>query len=234
LEERDGFEPLFFNASMTYDFELERLRKRQLETNAAIDSALETSPEDERENLEASKINEKNISEPWLGPYIDLGLNWGGYRLTSHIDYNIYKKIASSSVFDLRLPSFYSTVWSFRYVDEKTPYLESGSGELRFKQTKTRSVSMAAGLGSKVSLGVTLVQRDPEDGLSQYASSFNLAYKDPSDCWGLRFVREKDLNQTEENANYVLQLSVVFLGNQRAGDISAALRREIPRFTLRN
>jgi hypothetical protein len=228
-------EPFYFNASITYDFALEKLRQDQIDANQVLDQkASDVESDDEKQSILGEKVDWINLPEPWLGPYLRFGLNWKGYHLSSQIDYNVYKKIATSSVFDLRLPSIYSTVLSFRYVDEKAPFLDLKSDELLFRQTQTRSVSLLSKLHSTVTAGLTLVRRDPEEQDQQYASSLNVSYTDRSGCWGLRFVREKDLNQGERDANYVLQLSIIFLGNRQAADISPALKREIPHLTLRN
>ena len=35
------------------------------------------------------------------------------------------------------------------------------------------------------------------------------------------------MNQNEENANYIVQLAVIFLGNRRNADVSPGLKRQL-------
>ncbi|SMF22189.1 hypothetical protein SAMN06296036_107170 [Pseudobacteriovorax antillogorgiicola] len=232
LQDSNSIEPVNFSASMTFDFEQERLRQDQIQENKDLEQQASVASDELAEELRAQKVPYYSLPESWSGPYFSLGLNWAGYNLTTSVNYNIYKRTSTSTRFDLSLPPFWKTSLGLSYIFEKSPELEPTTGDLLFKQTKTTTMGISTGLIPYISTGINLVQRQVEGNDSQYGTSVNLSYTDDSGCWGLRFVREKDLNVDEANANYILQLSVIFLGNSRSGDLSPALEREIPRFTF--
>ncbi|MFW7377564.1 MAG: putative LPS assembly protein LptD [Oligoflexus sp.] len=235
LTDQNLGEPVSLSAAITFDFEQEKLRQEQIERNRELRALSEQLVGDEAAEMRNRIVPYVNLPESWIGPFVNLGLNWDGYRLNTSVIYNLYKKASTNTIFSLGLPPFYRTSVSFGYVLEKSPELVAGTNDVLFRISRTQSMSLSTGLIPRVSTGVSLIQRKVEGASQgQYGTSVNIAYTDPSGCWGLRFIREKDLNQNEENANYILQLSVIFLGNQRAGDISPALQREIPRFTVTN
>ena len=234
LTDTNAIEPVSFGASMTFDYEQERRRQKQIDLNNELEALAATSTETDAAELRSQVVPYYSLPESWSGPNINLGINWAGYYLNTRVSYNIYKRSSASTQFNLSLPSFWSTSLSFAYVFEKSPELQIDTGDLLFKRTKTSSVSIGTGLIPLVSTGISLVSRQTEGSEDQYGTSINLSYTDKSGCWGLRFVREKDLNQDEANANYIFQLSVIFLGNSRSGDLSPGLEREIPRFTIKN
>jgi lipopolysaccharide export system protein LptA len=233
LTDADHYEPINLSASLTFDLEQEKRRQDQIEQNQKLEAQAEQVSGERAEQLRSQIVPYPNLPESWFGPYLNLGLNWGGYRLNSRLVYNVYKKASTSVIFDLDLPPFYGTSVGFGYVFEKSPGLDPDTNDLIFRRTRTQSLGLSTNLIPMVSTGINLVQKEVEgQDRRQYGTSINLAYTDPSGCWGVRFVREKDLNQNEENANYILQLSIIFLGNRRSGDLSPALEREIPRFTF--
>ena len=232
LIDSDALEPVSFSASMTFDYEQERLRQDQLETNKELESQAANSSDPDP--ILAQVVPYYSLPESWSGPHFGLGFNWGGYYLNTRVSYNIYKRASTSTSLSLSLPPFWSSRVNFNYVFEKSPELQADTGDLLFRRTKTSTMSLSTGLIPLVSTGITLVGKQTEGSEDQYGTSLNISYIDRSGCWGLRFVREKDLNQLEENANYIIQLSVIFLGNSRASDISPSLERELPRFTFTN
>ncbi len=236
LSRADSYEPINLSVTMTYDLEQERLRKQRIERNEQLEAqaAAAASPTEAAE-LRAQKVPYPNLPESWTGPYFNLGLSWAGYRLYSRFVYNMYKKTTTSSSYTLGLPAFYQTSLALSYVLDKTPGIDPETQDLIFQRTRTASVGIGTSIIPRIGVGINLVEKRIEGAAEpQYGTSINISYNDPSACWGLRFVREKDLNQNEENANYVLQISMIFLGNARSGDISPALEREIPRFTFTN
>ena len=235
LSRADSYEPINLSASMTFDFEQEKLRQRAIERNQQLAAQAQVASPTEASALRAQIVPYPNLPESWSGPYFNLGMNWSGYRLYSRFTYNMYKKTTTSSAYTLGLPGFFQTSLSFNYVLDKIPGIDPETQDLIFQLTRTTSMGISTSIIPRIGIGINLVDKRiegvPE---SQYGTSINISYTDPSACWGIRFVREKDLNQNEENANYVLQLSMIFLGNARSGDISPALEREIPRFTFSN
>lgn len=233
LLDQNHYEPISFSVSTTFDIEREQLRKEKIAENKQLaEQAAQAASPEEAEEIRSQIVNYYDLPESWSGPYFNLNLNWSGYRLSSSATYNIYKRTSTALFYDLTLPSFWKSKIGIRYLYEKSPVPDSETGSLAFKKTKTSYLNLSTGLIPAISTGISLIQREEENEDKQYATSFNLSYTDVSRCWGVRFVREKDLNRGEEDANYLLQLSVLFFGNNRAWDVSPALEREIPRFTF--
>jgi hypothetical protein len=113
------------------------------------------------------------------------------------------------------------------YVLEKTAELDVAADKVFFKKIKTMNLGLSSHLIPYITIGANLIRRQVEEERYQYGTSYQVGYDSLSGCWGLRFVREKDLNVNEENANYIVQLAVIFLGNRRNGDISPGLKREL-------
>jgi hypothetical protein len=171
-------------------------------------------------------VNYFQLPESWLGPYSALAINWRGVTITTTSTYNIYKNANTSLSFGLGLPTFFSTSLAMNYMVEKNAELDVAQNQIFFKKIKTTNVGLSSGIIPYISLGANLIRRQVEEEKYQYGTSYQIAYDSVSGCWGLRFVREKDLNQNEENANYIVQLAVIFLGNRRNTDISPGLKRQ--------
>jgi lipopolysaccharide assembly outer membrane protein LptD (OstA) len=226
--DQNNIEPIRFAAQISYDAEQERLRRRQVEENDRLESVAAVTPDAEAASaIRAEKVNYYNLYESWIGPSGSLGLNYKGFSLDSSAFYNLYKKTSTSLAFALGLPTFYSTQFGLRYVLEKSPELDPSTDTLLFKRTKTTTLGVATQLIPLVTVGANLIRKQVEDQDVQYGTSYQIGFDDRSGCWGLRFLREKDLNQLEEDANYIVQLAVIFLGNRRGVDVSPGLEREI-------
>lgn len=227
--DQNGIEPISFSAQISYDAEQERLRRRQVEENARLeDVASRNGDSIQAAAIRAQKTNYINLYESWIGPSASLGLNYKGFALDTSAFYNIYKRTSTSLAFALGLPTFYSTQFGLRYVLEKSPELDPSTDTLLFKRTKTTTVGLATQLIPMITVGANLIRKQVEgQDEPHYGTSYQIGFDDRSGCWGLRFLREKDLNQLEEDANYILQLAVIFLGNRRNVDISPGLEREI-------
>ncbi len=233
LSDSNHYEPISLNVSTTFDFEREKLRQETIQKNQLLEGQAATAAsEAEASAIRKQIVSYHNLPESWSGPYFNLGLNWGGYRLSSTVTYNTYKRASTAISFILKLPTFWKTGIGVRYLFQKSPEPDSNTGALSFSKTKTTYLSLSTGLIPYISTGINLIRKEFENGDSQYATSVNLSYGDTSGCWGMRFIREKDLLDDEKEANYILQLSVIFFGNSRSGDLSPALEREIPRFTF--
>lgn len=57
-----------------------------------------------------------------------------------------------------------------------------------------------------------------------------MIYDSPSECWRLAFARKKEYGVDERNAEYYLQLTVLFLGRSKAapGNLATGVVRELP------
>ena len=222
LKEVDAIEPVNMNANITYDFEQEKLRHQQIENNQRI--AGSASPTDPR------IIPYPNLAEPWSGPNMDLTLNWAGYTLTNIMTYNLYTRYATTVRFALGLPAFWATTLGFGYDFEKLPVYDTVADIQSSKTTIVRSVTATSTVIPRITLLLSLFRKtvlDTPDG-NQYETRYGVQYLSDSNCWGLRFLRSKDYNQNEENAAYLLQLSIVFMGDQRPVDVSPQLERQLP------
>ncbi len=223
-------EPVNFSISMSFDNQQEKLRQEQIKINKELDRELATITDPTSAaaaDLRRQRVGYYSLPESWLGPYSTLGVNWRGFSLTTSSTYNIYRNSNTSLSFSLGLPAVASTSLGMSYVLEKNAELDPASDNLLLKKIKTSNAGISTGLVPYVSIGMNLIRKQVEEQRIQYGTSFQIAYDSLSGCWGLRFVREKDLNQNEENANYIVQLAVIFLGNRRSSDVSPGLKREL-------
>ncbi len=228
LVDNNRREPLSLDVQMSFDYQQEKLRQQQIHENANLAAQADSSPDPvAAKALRVQQVNYYSLPESWLGPFVTLGTNWQGFRLNGQVTYNLYKKTSTSLSFELGLPAFYQTQFGARYVLEKSPELDINTDTLLFKKTRTTTMGLTSSIIPLITLGANLIQKRVEQSPAVYGSSYQIGYDDRSGCWGLRFLREKDLNQLEEDANYILQLAVIFLGNRRAGDISPAIEREL-------
>ncbi len=220
-------EPVNFSISMSFDYQQEKLRQEQIQRNKELEdqAVLATDPAEAAKSRSAI-VNYYQLPESWLGPYSNLVVNWRGISLATTSTYNIYKNANTSLSFGLGLPAFWSTSLAMSYVVEKNAELDASQNQVFFKRIKTTNVGMSSTLIPYISVGANLIRRQVEEDKYQYGTSYQIAYDSLSGCWGLRFVREKDLNQNEENANYIVQLAVIFLGNRRNADVSPGLKRQ--------
>ncbi len=236
--DQNRVEPLWFSASISYDYQQEKLRRQQLEKNEEIERQAQASADPATaEAVRQKKIGYYDLPESWQGPFATLGMNYKGFSLSSGLIYNLYERTSTSLSFALGLPPFYSSQLGLGYVLEKTPELNTSTNTFLFRRTKTTTLGFTTRLLPYITLGANLIRKQVDDQKGQvlasaadqkvqYGTSYQLAYDDLSGCWGLQFLREKDLNQNEEDANYILQLAVIFLGNRRSGDISPAFEKE--------
>jgi len=220
-------EPVSFNISMSFDYQQEKLRQEQIKRNNELEEqAVLAADPAAADGLRADKVNYFSLPESWLGPYSSLVVNWRGVSLSTTSTYNIYKNANTSLSFGLGLPSVLSTTLGMNYILEKNAELDLAQDKIFFKKIKTTNVGLSSSLIPYISVGANLIRRQVEEDRIQYGTSYQIAYDSLSGCWGLRFVREKDLNQNEENANYIVQLAVIFLGNRRNTDVSPGIKRE--------
>ena len=165
----------------------------------------------------------QNLPKAWIGPNFSLGANAYGVSLTSTINYDVYLRRARTLIFDLKLPQMIKTNMNFRYTIENSPESAVNGYDLNYRRTNTAFANIFYNINSKICHFFNLVQKTIDGGIQPlYGTSFHISYVDPSGCWGLRFVREKDLNTDQQDANYILQLTMIFMGNSQSLDISTA------------
>lgn len=234
-EDTNKISPLSLTMHMTYDNEQEKLRRKVIDNNKQLEQAASAAGnQEEADTIREGVVGYPNLPRSWTGPYFNLGMNWNRFNLTTYIDYDMYLRTSSVVRFNLTLPSFYQSALALGYTLSKTPQ-EVSEDIFLFRKTKVSQLNFSTGLIPYISTGISLQQREVEGVDPQYATSLNLAYVDKSGCWGLRFIREKDIAVPDErDARYVLQLSIIFFGNSRGADLSPALERELPRLTFTN
>ncbi|MBF0441742.1 MAG: LPS-assembly protein LptD [Oligoflexales bacterium] len=213
-------EPVNFNASMSFDFLLEDIRRKQIRKNKELEAAGGPNA--------PGIVPYYNLTESWSGPSADLTLNWKGYSLTNHVIYNTYKKLATEVGFNLGLPAFFATSLSLAYTLNKATSYDAATDTMSVSQTTTRSVVISSALSQQVGTTISYLRKGVENQEEQYETRVGLEYYPKSGCWGLRFLRSKDLNQDEKYAQYVVQLAVIFLGQNRPLDVSPQLQKIAP------
>lgn len=224
--DRDSREPLQLRAEISYDEEQQALRERQIRSNKEWE-ALAVADPDNAADHRAKIINYIDLAQPWIGPSGSLNINWGETRIGTTVVYDIYKRASTSLGFELSLPPFYTTQLGLTYVLEKSAQIDQETGDALFARTKTTTAGITTGLIPLISMGANLIQVEVEnEEKPTYGTSFQIGYDDRSGCWGVRLMREKLRNQNEEDASYIAQLAVIFLGNRRSVDVSPALERE--------
>ncbi len=225
--DQDAIEPVNFAASITYDGYQETLRKEQLRANDQLEEQAIAAGPAAAPGIRAQKVTYTQLPESWIGPSASLGLNYKGLTLDSSVLYNIYERTSTSVGFGLGLPTFYSTQVGLRYSLAKQAQPDPVTEDLNYLRTKTTTFGLASGAIKYVTLGVNLIREQVEQRKVRYATSYQIAYDDKSGCWGIQFLREKDLSQLEEQANYILQVAVIFLGNRRGADVSPGIERVV-------
>ena len=221
--------PLYFNVSIAYDFALQTQRDNQVEENEQIDEIIAGGglSAEEEDALESQKVSFQNLPKAWIGPDFSLGFNSFGVSLSSTIKYDIYLKTARNLSFNLKLPTIFKTNMNFAYTIENSPESADNGYDLNYRRTRTAYANFSTSIIPRFVTSLNLVQKTIDGSVKpQYGTSFHISYVDPSGCWGLRFVREKDLNEDQQDANYLIQLSIIFMGNAQSLDISAAFNRD--------
>ena len=216
LENYESHEPLQFNAGVAFDFEEERRRKNQIRRNKQLQA----------EGRVDEVVPYTALPQAWSPLEANLNLNLGGYNLATSVSYNMYERIARSLRFNLGMPEMLGVSMAYGYTLEKAAV--PGDGILVYRKTRVRHLTLGTGLVPHVSIGASLLKRSEEEKEDQYETGFTVQYLSPSDCWGLRFSRVKGLTENEEDATYQIQLTVLFLGQQKHQNVGSSLIRQVP------
>ena len=212
--------PLTLRANIAYDFLDAEARAKQRQDQTLLDEELrelEATPGLDPGQIQEVLNQKKNIrlAEPWKNPNADIGLAYMGTRLNASANYSIYLKTTTAVGLNLSPPSFFNTNISFGYGIGKEYLQREGD----FRVTRERSFVLATSLIPRVTTNISLTRKVIDGQVSDYTTTVREAagfsYGSPSQCWGLQFLREKDFAVDEANARYLLQLSVIFLGQQR-------------------
>lgn len=228
LDEHEANEPVNFGADMTYDFIQEELRRKQVEENRRLEAAAElaTDPANKADILQGV-VPYADLPRAWTGPNAGLSVGFLGLSLGSNVEYDLYLRTSRRTNAVLVLPEVIKTQLSGGYSLEKQPQFDKESGTLRFAMTRVNSVGLTTGLIPWVKTTVSLAKKNVEGLKQQYETRFGLEYFDDSECWGLRFLRSKNFeHENERQARYLLQLSIIFMGQQRAQDMSPPIDKK--------
>jgi hypothetical protein len=194
--------PFTFRADVAYDFidakNRERIRK---------------------ENAEAAPGAEQPLPQAWKLVNAELGTFLGGWSFVSNVSYDVYVKQALKLGESLTTPTVFKTNLKLGYTVEGI-YDNDLETVVR---TYERKAWLATSLISPVTSFISVKRKDTDKENSKlepsYKNRFEIAegfdYNSSSQCWGLQFLREKDYEKDEREATYLLQLSVVFMGQKR-------------------
>jgi hypothetical protein len=201
--------PVNFRAEVAYDFLDEKEREKQ-----------------RKENRETG--SKEALPEPWKDPTAQLQVAHAGFSFSAGVKYSIYARTARELNLGLVFPTFLETNVSLGYNQVKQINLEQN----KTTRTRERSLSIATGLIPPVTTYVSLKSRVQDDKAPTHTNgvfaAYGFEYKSPSDCWGLQFAREKEYDEDETSASYVMRLSIVFMGQQRPlPNMSQGVTRQI-------
>jgi|GEM_PF-952789 len=191
--------PLSFHADIAYDFRDARVREQLKEQNANL--PLGATP--------------ATLVEPWKPINASLGFSQSGWSLNLGTVYNIYRHAPLTESAYLTSPVVGSSRATVGYTLTKS--YQAGSNS--FQRTSLNSLALDSGIVPNftafVRVGKQKIDGRPTDYTTTYRTAFGVKYVSPSSCWGLQFAREKDYSVLESQANYVLRLSVIFMGQER-------------------
>jgi hypothetical protein len=197
----NGSEPVVFKANSSFDFEMERRRR-----------------EARREGL-------TTLPEPWEGPNTKLTISLAGLGLTNEVDYNIYKRTSTRTLFGVTLPSLLRTKLSFGYELKKKVTREDTDFQLT--KTWTKKIGIDSQIIPRVRLLATLEKQTEEARPpDKFQTRVGFEYLDSSECWGLKFQRYKSFDP-EDDTIYLAQLSVIFFGQERGVDMTTPVTRDV-------
>jgi hypothetical protein len=129
--------------------------------------------------------------------------------------YNIYRHAPLTESAFLTSPLLANSRATLGYTLSKS--YQAGSNS--FQRTSLNTLAIDTGIVPNFTAFVRVGKQKIDGRPSDYTTTFRTAvgskYLSPSSCWGLQFAREKDYSVLESQANYVLRLSVIFMGQER-------------------
>jgi lipopolysaccharide export system protein LptA len=183
----DYSEPANFSANISYDYLKEKARREEGRTVA---------------------------NRPWTEPEATVGLSALGWNLTDTSKYNIYDRIATKHSLNLVPPSIFSTSMNYGLVLENSVVEDGGGKSIQVKTEQT--ATFATSLTRPVMTTVSWAKREYRgQGIPLHKNKIGLVYASRTNCWGMGFSREKDYGVPQDAASYVLQLNIIFMGQQR-------------------
>lgn len=210
--------------TISYDFWLAKERQKILDKNKFLDSP----------------ILKKDLPQPWSLWHTHAGF----YLFQSSIglsgDYNLYyEKFVKRSI-GITFSSFYSTSIRLGYTLENEPDFNDVDGSINWVRTHTYTGNVNSSYFKRFNTFLYLAKRvktfnlsgtDVSDlgRVSEYETKFGVNYYPSSGCWNLTFLRWKKFNFKEQDAEYWLRLSILFLGNKRdiPGNLATPINKKL-------
>ncbi|MDA9951148.1 putative LPS assembly protein LptD [Oligoflexaceae bacterium] len=209
LEDYSSSEHVTFDADISYDFENEKIRNEQKK-----DPDFESKDDAEKEAF---------LVDSWSELNTDLRVNAASMTLRNINKYNTYTDKFSRMTFTLGLPPFVRSRVSFGYTISQDP-----DSKGVYKQTTEQLMNLTTKVFSHLDLGVSLAKRLREESDPEYQTIFRISYTSLEDCWKVDLGRTKSFEKDERDAVYLLQLSVLFLGQERrVGNLGDQVERYI-------
>jgi hypothetical protein len=201
----DYLEPVSFVGNISYDY-LKETKRREERKNGSVSIA----------------------TRPWSEPTGSLSISAYEWTLSDTSKYNIYDRIATKHAIGLTPPGFFRTNVSFGYTLEQNAVAEDENRKLVYKPVREKTLSVVTSLTNPVTATYSWGSKDERNVDIQYRQKLGLVFGSDSRCWGLSFSREKPYGVDEYDATYLLQLSIVFMGQSRdLPNMSDSITREL-------
>lgn len=222
VRQYDEQEPVQWNADISYDAIQERNRQKTIDNNRLLEQG--QIPADGQQAI----VRYPDLPKSWIGPNSSLAVNYASFTLGNTVRYNMYLRTYESMGFSLGLPQYAATRLGVGYTVDKDPQQNPDNpDQFDYLLTRVRTLSLTTTLIPWVTTRASWAKKSVANGTKDsYETRLGWEYLSSSGCWGLRFLRSKDFAMDERDATYILQLSVIFMGQQRGQDVGAPFVRE--------
>jgi hypothetical protein len=189
------------SANVTYDFEAADNRLNQINQGVA----------------------EEKLDRAWSNIGLGMGASLLSARLGATGSFDIYRHQLTEAALNLGLPRMISTNFNLNIVVRKDgDDLSDWERHLRINSGIFGFLPMEIDLATRTDTGLE------RDVIQSYQTIYKIMYRPSSDCWQLNFVRRKLFDYQETDAEYLIQLDVIFMGQNRLlPNIAPAIMREV-------
>ncbi len=220
LVNTDVREPFGFSSKISYDFEQEKRRQKQVNLNREIEA---------RDGEDGQGIVPySQLPRSWIGPITGLGFGWGAYSLGIIIDYDMYVRTSRELTLNFGLPPIFGASVGASYRMSKAVSDNRELGILEFRRTRYTDLYFSTDVIPKVMTKAKYqkksVEGEPND---TYETVVGFTYLDNSGCWGVELLRQKLHNQLEPDASYIINLQIIFMGQSRGQNVSSGIVNKI-------
>jgi hypothetical protein len=189
------------SANVTYDFEAAVNRSNQINQGVA----------------------EEKLDRAWSNVSLAMGTTLLRTGLSAKGSFDIYRHQLTEATLNLGLPRMISTNFNLNIVVRKDgDDLSDWERHLRINSGIVDFLPMDIDLATRTDSGLE------GDDIQSYQTIFKIMYRPSSDCWQLNFVRRKLFDYQETDAEYLIQLDVIFMGQNRLlPNIAPSIMREV-------